>query len=155
MSPCRTCSAECCQYVALQIDTPRSTNDFEKLQAVVFPHNGFYFGVQLNILDTAWSIGCIWIIQDWILWWYAHGKWYSYITKRCQITMAITMKNISQQQKFNKKSCKQIFHCIIFVHSLTAVMTGIPNITWIMMYCCVELCVLSKWHWRVGMGPRK
>jgi len=32
MSPCRTCSAECCQYVALQIDTPRSKDEFEYIR---------------------------------------------------------------------------------------------------------------------------
>jgi Fe-S-cluster containining protein len=32
MSPCRTCSAKCCQYFALQIDTPRTREDFESLR---------------------------------------------------------------------------------------------------------------------------
>ena len=32
MSPCRKCSAECCQYVALQIDTPRSKAEFENIR---------------------------------------------------------------------------------------------------------------------------
>lgn len=29
MSPCRKCVAKCCRYIALQIDTPRSDEDFE------------------------------------------------------------------------------------------------------------------------------
>ncbi len=32
MSPCRKCEAKCCQYYALQIDTPRSKDDFENLR---------------------------------------------------------------------------------------------------------------------------
>lgn len=30
--PCEGCSAKCCRYVALQIDTPRSKEDFEKIR---------------------------------------------------------------------------------------------------------------------------
>lgn len=32
MSPCRSCSAKCCRYVALQIDTPKSKHDFENIR---------------------------------------------------------------------------------------------------------------------------
>lgn len=32
MSPCRKCDAKCCRHVALQIDTPRSKDDFENIR---------------------------------------------------------------------------------------------------------------------------
>jgi uncharacterized protein len=32
MSPCRKCSATCCKYFALQIDSPRSKSDFDNLR---------------------------------------------------------------------------------------------------------------------------
>ncbi|MBD3379472.1 MAG: YkgJ family cysteine cluster protein [Candidatus Omnitrophica bacterium] len=32
MSPCRKCEAKCCRYFALQLDTPRTKEDFEKIR---------------------------------------------------------------------------------------------------------------------------
>lgn len=32
MSPCRICEAKCCKYFALELDTPRSKEDFEKIR---------------------------------------------------------------------------------------------------------------------------
>ena len=32
MSPCKKCEAKCCRYFALQIDTPRSKQDFENIR---------------------------------------------------------------------------------------------------------------------------
>jgi Fe-S-cluster containining protein len=32
MSPCRKCSADCCKYFALQIDTPKTREDFENVR---------------------------------------------------------------------------------------------------------------------------
>ncbi len=32
MSPCRKCSADCCKYIAKQLDTPRSKEEFEHIR---------------------------------------------------------------------------------------------------------------------------
>ena len=32
MTPCRKCDAKCCRYFALQIDTPRTKEDFEDVR---------------------------------------------------------------------------------------------------------------------------
>lgn len=32
MSPCRECVAKCCRYFALELDKPRSRDDFEKIR---------------------------------------------------------------------------------------------------------------------------
>ncbi len=32
MSPCRACESKCCRYISLELDTPRSKNDFENVR---------------------------------------------------------------------------------------------------------------------------
>jgi len=58
MSPCRKCSAQCCKYFALQIDTPRSRDDFENLRWYIAHQKTHIFSEK--------------------------RKWYLEITKRCR-----------------------------------------------------------------------
>ena len=49
MSPCRTCESKCCRYFALQIDTPRSRDDFENIRWYIA-----HKGVMIYVKNRKW-----------------------------------------------------------------------------------------------------
>ena len=56
--PCRKCDAKCCKYFALQIDSPRSRDDFENLRWYIAHKNTAIF--------------------------YEKGKWFLEIKNKCK-----------------------------------------------------------------------
>jgi len=51
MSPCSMCAAKCCRYFALEIDTPRSKNEFENLRWYLA-----HKGVSLYVQKRKWHL---------------------------------------------------------------------------------------------------
>ena len=51
MSPCRKCESKCCRYFALQIDTPRSKDDFENVRWYVA-----HKGVKVYVKNSKWYL---------------------------------------------------------------------------------------------------
>lgn len=51
MSPCKQCSAKCCRYFALQIDTPTTRNEFQNVRWYLAHNN-----VAIFIDDGMWFL---------------------------------------------------------------------------------------------------